>query len=70
MMVELLTGAMPWVTTCDGRGFMANPKFLDFPDWGFPAIHKLTLRCLQSEPKERPSFSEILAIVKVKGLVI
>ncbi len=65
MMIELYTGATPYVFIPGKHGAQANPNFLDFPDWGLPEIRRLALQCVRLDPKARPDFTEVLRILKV-----
>jgi serine/threonine protein kinase len=65
MMIELYSGAKPYVRLPGRTGFQVNPTFLDFPDWGLPEIRRLALKCISLDPKIRPEFIEVLCILKV-----
>ena len=59
LMTELYTGLQPWLSE-DGR-FKSNRMFLEKLDKESPApFKKLAHSCIETKPKERPSFTEIL----------
>jgi hypothetical protein len=59
MSIELCTGIPPWVATGTGH-FKLNQDFLKLPSHMPKELQLLLTDCLQIEPKNRPSFAEIV----------
>ena len=61
LMWSLYTGQHPYVTTA-GQ-FRPNTLFPHFPRTAYPQYKSLAERCLQGDPRQRPSFAEAYPIL-------
>ena len=59
-------GAPPWVRDSDGS-LMANPSFMTFPSDSPSPYVSLAMWCLNKDPKTRPTFTQVLHIVRVSA---
>ena len=64
MSIELCTGIPPWVATGTGQ-FKHNKDFLKLPSHMPQELQLLLTDCLQIEPKNRPSFAEIVTRFRI-----
>jgi hypothetical protein len=60
-------GAPPWVRDSDGS-LMANPSFMTFPSDSPRPYVSLAMWCLNKDPKARPTFAQVLHIVRVSAV--
>ena len=62
--IEVTTGGQPWVVGPEGT-FKANPDFVNGLKTTHSDFRRLALSCLQVDPKNRPSFSDITTLLEV-----
>ncbi|GAX73134.1 hypothetical protein CEUSTIGMA_g587.t1 [Chlamydomonas eustigma] len=68
VVIELYKGLPPWINT--SKGFSPNKAFLHPPNESYDPLWDLAIKCINLDPRDRPTFKDIVTTVHEMLLIV